>query len=155
MAYDAFIGVDPGKNGAIAVLENQYTDIDAWINAEIFKTDRPLWLGENFVAAVSTGFALIEKVHAMPNQGVTSMFNFGRNFGQLEMLIDWQCENYDYVTPQTWQKHFKLLKEKGETKTQKKNRHKALAQKLFPDIKVTHTNADALLIAWYCREIHG
>ena len=45
---------------------------------------------------------------------------------------------------------------KGETPAQKKNRHKALAEELFPEVKrVTHANADALLIAEYGRRINA
>ena len=147
MTYDTFIGVDPGANGALAIVYREFED------ASFHSTKEPLKLWFTFAG---NAFGLIERVHAMPNQGVTSMFSFGENYGMLQaMLQDCLGDHWDYVTPQTWQKHFKLIKHKGETKTQKKNRHKALAQRLFPDIKVTHQNADALLIASYCREIHS
>ena len=32
--------------------------------------------------------SIIEKVHAMPRQGVTSSFQFGRSFGALETLTN-------------------------------------------------------------------
>ena len=147
MAHDTFIGVDPGKSGAIVAIRPNSTPIRTLAD--------PLSL--SIKTCLTNAFGLIEKVHAMPKQGVTSMFTFGENYGMMQMWLRASLgrERYDYITPQAWQKYFNLIKKKGETKTQKKNRHKALAQKLFPDIKVTHTNADALLIAWYCREIHG
>jgi hypothetical protein len=60
---------------------------------------------------------------------------------------------FEAVTPGKWQKEFGLLAKKGETKTAKKNRHKARAQELFPDLKITHATADALLIAEYGRRV--
>lgn len=145
-----FVGIDPGKNGAMAVILRE--------KAEVY----PLKTGiENlataFLLIAAQGHPtkiLIEKVHAMPGQGVTSMFNFGRNFGQVEGLMAASLLKFDYVTPQAWQKEMGLLKKSGENGSQKKNRHKKLAQELFPGLKVTHTNADALLIAEYCRRIH-
>jgi hypothetical protein len=44
---------------------------------------------------------------------------------------------------------------KGETRTAKKNRHKDLAQRLFPKVKVTHAIADALLLAEWLRRREG
>jgi hypothetical protein len=40
---------------------------------------------------------------------------------------------------------------KDETSTEKKNRHKAAAVRLFPGVKVTHKVADAILIAEFAR----
>ena len=57
---------------------------------------------------------------------------------------------WEYVTPQKWQREFGLILPKLSN-TDKKNRHKAVAQQLFPDVKITHAIADALLIAEYCR----
>jgi hypothetical protein len=40
---------------------------------------------------------------------------------------------------------------KGTPHTVKKNKHKAKAAQLFPRVKITHSNADALLIAEHAR----
>jgi len=69
-------------------------------------------------------FAIIEQVHAMPSQGVTSMFNFGRVYGLLEMVV---CANFiplRYVTPQTWKKSLQV--------PAKKNLARSRATELFP-----------------------
>ena len=87
----------------------------------------------------------------MPGQGVTSMFNFGKSYGNLEAFLVAAAIPFERVTPSVWQREFGLIKKKGETHTQKKNRHKSLAQELFPSVKVTHAVADALLIAEYGR----
>lgn len=56
------------------------------------------------------------------------------------------------VTPKNWQAHYGLAKEKLEGDTSWKNRLKARAQSLFPDVKVTLATADALLLAEYGRQ---
>lgn len=48
--------------------------------------------------------------------------------------------------PQDWQKLLRLSPSKHLSKSQHKNKLKARAQELFPGIKVTLKNADALLI---------
>jgi len=56
------------------------------------------------------------------------------------------------IAPRDWQRALECpVKVKGE----KKSKHKAnladYARKLFPDVKITLSTADALLIAEYCR----
>lgn len=98
------------------------------------------WLAEHDDAV-----AYIEKVHSMPKQGVASSFTFGRGFGVLIGALAALRIRYEFVTPQTWQKAMGCMS-KGD-----KNVTKAAAQRLFPQVKVTHAIADALLIAEYGR----
>ena len=49
--------------------------------------------------------SIIEKVHAMPRQGVTSSFQFGRSFGSLETLAYLLSKRVDYVAPVVWKKY--------------------------------------------------
>ena len=44
----------------------------------------------------------IEKVGAMPGQGVSSMFQFGRSVGTIEGIIAALRLPISYVTPQKW-----------------------------------------------------
>ena len=148
---NVYIGIDPGANGAMAVI--QQDDVYEFPFKQISMTLISSMLED--YSDKRTCHALIELVHAMPGQGVTSMFNFGHNFGMLEGLLIGAGIPYDRVTPQKWQKEFGLYKLPDETKTAKKNRHKELAQELFPTLKVTHATADALLIAEYCRRTYG
>ena len=148
---NVYIGIDPGANGAMAVI--QQDDVYGFPFKQISMTLISSMLED--CSDKRTCHALIELVHAMPGQGVTSMFNFGHNFGMLEGLLIGAGIPYDRVTPQKWQKEFGLYKLPDETKTAKKNRHKELAQELFPTLKVTHATADALLIAEYCRRTYG
>ena len=92
--------------------------------------------------------AFLEKVHAMPGQGVTSMFTFGRNLGFLRGLLVGYGLPFEDVPPQTWQKGVGVGGS-YPTKAHRKRAHKQLAEQLFPRTKITLADADALLIAEY------
>jgi len=143
------LGIDPGAGGGLA----------SWYDNEMCAVKMPAtekdicdWAAD----FCETGaFAYIERVHAMPGQGVTSMFSFGRNYGFLRGCLIAHGIPFEEVTPRTWQKTFGLKKAKGETPTAWKNRLKAKAQQLFPELKVTLATADALLIAEHGRRVRG
>ena len=90
-------------------------------------------------------FAFLEKVGAMPKQGVSSTFKFGQHYGLLRGLLVALQIPREFPTPQTWQKALGCLTG-GD-----KNVSKAKAAQLWPDIKWTHATADAALIAEYGR----
>jgi hypothetical protein len=119
----------------------------------------------------------LEKVHANVRrdakgkaitQGVSSSWKFACNFGQLQMAcyaanhMTTYGQGVTEVTPQKWQKALGLTFTKAERAgrdsndiyREKKNRNKSMAAELFPDVKVFHWNADALLIAEYARRTH-
>ena len=139
----AHIGIDPGQSGGIAVL---ITGLDPFA-VKMPETERDVWdtlysmrhWGD--LAAVAT----IEAVHAMPKQGVTSTFTFGKGYGGLRMALIGCGIPFVEVTPGKWQKALGCLT-KGD-----KNVSKRMAQQLFPSLKISHYIADALLIAEYSR----
>lgn len=47
---------------------------------------------------------LIEKAQAMPGQGVTSMFNYGKGFGLILGVCEALGIPYRLITPQAWKK---------------------------------------------------
>lgn len=89
--------------------------------------------------------AAIEIVHAMPKQGVTSTFTFGKGYGGLRMALIASGIPFREVQPRAWQKELGCLTG-GD-----KNVSKRKAQQLFPSLKITHAIADALLIAEWLR----
>jgi crossover junction endodeoxyribonuclease RuvC len=148
------IGIDPGKSGAIAYCniyeDDKFVKRFSMYTIKLSESEQDICdqLVDLMKFAGSTGhFAYIENVHSMPKQGVVSAFTFGRNFGFLIGLLTALKIPYEFVSPQKWQKAMGCLS-KGD-----KNVTKAAAQRLFPDIKITHAIADALLIAEYGRRI--
>lgn len=137
-----YIGIDPGKSGAIAFIPPTG---DPWT---IKNTCTDIELIEAVEEAIKRSdgvFATIERVSAMPGNGVVSMFKFGGSFYSLQMLCTALRVPFELVSPQKWQRSLSCLT--GGNKNVSKTR----AQNLFPQLKVIHANADALLIAEYGR----
>lgn len=144
------IGVDPGKTGAIAT----YIPIKDLILTQMPKNVYDL---RDYIASIKLMAnehdeieAFLENVHAMPGQGVTSMFTFGRGFGQIEAVF--ACLNIPFtlVTPQKWQKHFSLPKRKDfASKTTWKARLREAALNRWPLAKIGREDGDAVLILTY------
>lgn len=132
------IGIDPGVNGGIAWI---YRGIPC--SERMPETAKDLWELMNGIASLGECRAYIEQVHSSPQMGVKSAFTFGQGFGHLEMALTAAGIPFERVRPQVWQKTLGCMT-KGD-----KNITKRKAQELFPEIRVTHAVADALLIAYY------
>lgn len=140
------VGIDPGWSGGVATLD-ETGKIESVLTFNGM-TEQDI-IRAMLIACVDATACYIEKVHSMPKQGVASSFKFGWNYGMLRtMVISMQKPMYE-VTPQKWQKRLSCMT-KGD-----KNVTKARAQEFFPHIKVTHGNADALLIAEYGRLVYA
>lgn len=98
------LGIDPGLDGGLGiltpdgqvvaqgrmpVLPGERREIDLLSLVEILRFWRP-------------EFAVLELVHAMPKQGVRSMFSFGRSTGQVEGVLVALGIPFERVTPQRW-----------------------------------------------------
>lgn len=146
------IAVDPGMSGAIAVLNSKgkcehlsdlpvITDKSlAWIDGAAM---RSLILE---VVANRDAACIIERVSAMPGQGVSSMFKFGSVYGSVLSLMQAMSVPLHFVTPVVWKGHYGLGKDK------KAALHKA--RLMFPDTELHlakhNGRAEALLIgAWF------
>lgn len=139
---EVIIAIDPGCSGAMAV---SYPNGTVTSHPFVCEADMRDELEEvlNYDDAVSFR-AILERVHAMPGQGVTSMFRFGTNYGYWRGLLQGLRIPFIEVTPQQWQKGLHLSpKLKG---AERKRALKQLAAERYPDSKVTLKNADALLM---------
>lgn len=145
-----YIGIDPGKGGGIAAIDSEPRIIDSAMRAwKMPATDKDLFDLLTGLAEISAK-VMLEKVHAMPRQGVVSTFTFGQGYGAIKMALVANQLSFDEVVPAKWQRAMGCLS-KGD-----KNVTKRRAQELFPHIpKITHATADALLLAEYCRIWHA
>lgn len=138
-----FIGVDPGASGAIAALDENGDVVHV---IRLSETEREVAdIFGRLIGPAGSPFAYIERVHAMPKQGVVSSFKFGQSYGFLRGILSASMVPFEEVTPQKWQGAMGC-RTKGD-----KNISKQKAGQLFPKMRVFHWNADALLIAEYCR----
>ena len=139
-----YIGIDPGKSGGIAYIENNklYTYKFPKDLRDLVKILKKL-KGRKCLC-------IMELVHSFPNQGVKSTFSFGENFGKWKGLLCAFDIEYMLVTPRVWMRYYGDL---PKEKSLRKKRLKEMAKALYNDIKVTLYTADAILIANYLKEI--
>lgn len=142
------LGIDPGMRGGYALLDNGKVVVaEGWAN----KTIPEHW---DAIAACRGNdvFCLIEKVGASPQMGTSSAFKFGASFGLVQGLVTASQIPWDYIAPCKWQREFGLIqagRKLGQQDSEKKRLNRQKAAILFPEIRVTHAIADALLIAEY------
>lgn len=136
-----FIGVDPGMSGAIAAIDGSGNIVRVVKNDGTERDTYEAFLGFDELV----GIAVIERVHSMPKQGVSSSFKFGVSYGFLRGCLIASGVRFAEVSPQKWQAAM-ACRTGGD-----KNISKSRAQQLFPGYKITHANADALLLAEYAR----
>lgn len=141
------IGIDPGAKGAYAMIRGDEVTVKAW-DERLFVTDM-LKLsdsGEYVMCAV-------EKVGAMPGQGVTSMFSFGQSYGFILGVLAAFGIPYQLVSPRRWKGEFGLI---GTVKQASVD----VAKRLYPEVSLRPTErcrkdsdgmADALLLAEFAR----
>lgn len=148
-----FIGIDPGEKGGLARIRRSEDFAETWAT-KMPATAMDTWL---LIAdwEEANVFAMIEKATGMipGRRGVKGIGKLQFNRGLLVMALTASKIPFEEVSPAKWQRYFGLIRKKGETDKQKKNRHKERAQRLFPALKVTHAIADSLLIAEYCRRM--
>lgn len=148
-----FIGIDPGKHGGVAVVD----EIGNVIAVDpIPETDSDLFeLLFNHKAAADADhdpvFAVLECVRSSPQMGVKSAFTFGCVYGAVKMALTAARIPCDEAVPRRWQPVVGVVYPPKATYTARKNISKARAQQVFPGHRITHATADALLIAEYCR----
>jgi crossover junction endodeoxyribonuclease RuvC len=146
-----FMGIDPGKAGGVAVVtsEGSIHHIE-----KMPQTESQISQLFNSLQYDGIQLTIIERVHAMPGQGVTSMFTFGQGYGGLRMALHCFEFPFEDVTPQAW---MKTLLPRGRNKEEStavwKNFIIEQAKMLYPRYKtlITKNTADALMIAEYAR----
>lgn len=149
-----FIGIDPGKSGAIAIIDSsgEIVIVKDWPGDEI-QTARFIRDMLNILESDNIKVsAALEKVSAMPKQGVRSMFTFGCNYGIWKGILASFQIPFQEVTPQKWQKGVVSKKQDG------KKASVAAAGRMFPSAELhgprggaKDGRADALLIADWAR----
>lgn len=156
-----YLGIDPGLTGALAVLgEKEIIDVYDTPTLIVKKGS-----GKRTVYVVSamadlvkrwanTGLVkgiVLETVHAMPGQGVTSMFSLGQGFGIWLGIIAAFRLPLTKVEPRVWKQAM------GIPSGAEKSESVVRAAQLFPTAslarKKDHGRADALLLAEYLRRL--
>lgn len=159
------LGIDPGKSGAIAALNTDtgmligavdMPVVGAIISAHLLDTAvRELiqaWAAVPLTLAPDA-VAVVEDVHAMPKQGVSSVFSFGRALGVVEGVLGAQGWPLRYVSPAKWKR--------GAGLTTDKDLSRRRAIELWPmsadlfKLKKHDGRAEAALLAHWWWQTNG
>jgi len=149
------IGIDPGVTGAIAFLRPDLTLVSVEDMPTMLLTGKKQQVNGAALTALLNKLlqlapgsgdttAYLERVSAMPRQGVSSMFNFGTGYGVIQGVLAALHIPTVLVSPAQWKKRAGLRgKEKDAGRT--------LAQQLYPEAPLGRKKdigrADAILIA--------
>lgn len=141
-----YIGIDVGKKGGVAIIFKDGVCAYPWDDERFIQTmDVAAHMDDNCIACV-------EQVHAMPKQGVSSTFAFGKAAGFIEGVLTANRIPFQLVPPKKWKKEYSLGNDK--------NQSIAVCKKLFPNVSLLPTArctkdsdgmAEALLMAEYAR----
>lgn len=116
------LGIDPGSSGGLAIVRNNFNTLPEIVFA--IRMPTVTIYGKKIIdtkkialelSKYDIDISIIEKVHAMPRQGVTSSFQFGRNFGGIETLSYLYSKRVDYIAPAIWKKSLGLGPSKKES----------------------------------------
>jgi crossover junction endodeoxyribonuclease RuvC len=107
------VGIDPGISGGVAIMDTE-GNAKSWYPMPVTNgkknTIDPVGLSgllmykDDVLIADIIKLCVIEDVHAMPKQGVSSMFSFGRSLGIIQGVVATLGIPYQFVTPQKWKK---------------------------------------------------
>lgn len=154
------LGVDPGLSGALAVFDPSafkcisIFDMPVITNRRDGKTEIDLVKLAFHVDSIANTieFAIIEKVGAMPKQGLSSTFKFGLVTGIVKGVVAANYIRQSEVVPSVWKSDMNLSPDKSKSVL--------LARKLFPEwtdvfTKSRDGRAEALLIAVFASKHRG
>jgi len=149
----AFLGIDPGLDGAIAYVGRYGTH--SWRMPTV-KIGTKRMVNTQAVRQIiidqgPVDLVMIEDVNAGAVKSVMSAFAFGRGYGRVEAVIECLDRPYTYIGSHIWTKALGITRGAG------KPEHIAVAERLFPTLRgeLTDGQADALLIAEYARRVHS
>jgi crossover junction endodeoxyribonuclease RuvC len=150
------IGIDPGISGAISVFDWYTKSLLEVYDMPTLEVDSGK-TKKRHISAVTLrdileiypdSHVVVEKVGAMPGQGVVSMWNFGRSAGIIEGVVAALRMPSTYVTPQQWTKAVGRAAGKDSSRMRAMELFPTRAD-LFKRVK-DDGRADAALIAyWY------
>ncbi len=148
------VGIDPGLSGAVAFYNPMTEDVETITMPTLNSgTGSKRVVDELELAKLFDSRSniikkvFVERVHAMPKQGVTSVFTFGVGFGILRGIIAANFLPVEYITPQKWKKELRVPAVKDAAR--------ARANEIFPkyadqwNLKKWDGRAEAAMIAYY------
>jgi len=148
------LAIDPGASGALAffnpdagTLEIIDTPVVEVKRGQKLKKEISPQMMSAIIRARDPKIAILELVGAMPGQGVSSMFQFGRGVGMYEGALAALQIPVTYISPVGWQKAVNARSGKDGNRQRAAEIYPAYAH-LFSR-KKDDGRADAALMAWW------
>jgi len=149
------LGIDPGLNGGLAIVASSPSGlrlveaIDVPTHGENAKRRVHVAAALDFIQRHGPERAVIERAQAMPDQGASSGFIYGRAVGALEACAEGFGVRLIVIEASAWKKYHRLP---GGNASKEASRQRAIMT--FPgarcfDRKKDHNRAEAALIAVY------
>ncbi len=164
-----YIGIDPGKTGAITIMQTSPddevrlleihkmpdTEQDIMILFRKTRQDQVINNLEKIINDVDFPVknmkCILEAQHAFPGMGAGAQWTFAQHYGFLRgVLVSLQIPFIE-VSPQKWMGYFGFKREKDEDKKKHKLRILQKAQNLYPHSSVNLQTADSLMICEFLR----
>lgn len=154
------IGIDPGATGGIFAVDskNKRALMLSCSSVDV-ETVQAIEEAVEFLHE-SVDVVMLEKVHAFPGQGVSSVFTFGERFGVIKGAVIALSLKMATVHPKTWQKEFSISVSSdagtpAQRKKQLKNKSYDTARSLYPSVEFKKDQADAVMLAEYALRRYG
>jgi crossover junction endodeoxyribonuclease RuvC len=148
------LAIDPGASGALAFFNPDAGTLEI-IDTPVVEVKRGTKVKKEIspqmmsaiIRARDPKIAILELVGAMPGQGVSSMFQFGRGVGMYEGALAALQIPVTYISPVGWQKAVNARSGKDGNRQRAAEIYPAYAH-LFSR-KKDDGRADAALMAWW------
>lgn len=142
-----YIGIDPGsKSGAYADIQDGRVEVFPWDDVFFVCHMQSLLAEQDGIVAA------VEKVGAMPKQGVSSTWTFAENFGFILGVLSGLGIPFQLVPPRVWKKEYSLTSDKAKSIE--------VCHRLYPEANLKRTErsrtndnnfAEAILLSEYAR----
>jgi crossover junction endodeoxyribonuclease RuvC len=123
-------GIDPGFSGAWGAIDETgaYVDCGDMLHTGTFLHFNQILKAMSQLVKNDECMAVVEAVHAMPKQGVSSSFKFGVSYG-VALSLAQSLGTWSLATPRVWKQDLEL--------TSDKNKSLDLARSLWPEAPIS------------------
>jgi crossover junction endodeoxyribonuclease RuvC len=157
---NTYLGIDPGLSGALAFYDVQAQTLEV-MDMPTFNIKRGRSVKREIdyynMATIIDGrarqirLAVVESVHSMPKQGVSSSFAFGESFGAAKMVVAASLIPMRLLPAHQWKAAVTVTKDKDSSRRRATQLFPMYAH-LFARVK-DDGRAEAALLAWLASRL--
>lgn len=147
-----YLGIDPGFTGAWGLINHHgnYVGCGDMIHNEKWIDINSAYREISLIRENDDMMIVVEAVHAMPKQGVSSSFKFGIAYGQALSLAQRFLVDWELVVPKVWKGDLSLTSDKTDSLN--------MARQRWPEAPLgrikDNGRAEALLLAEWLRQAY-